>query len=316
MSGRAPGWWLVARKEIADHLGSVRLVLLLVLMALAGLAAVSSASGPIRDAADASSETPSVFLLLFELSPERVPSFSAFIGILGPLLGIVFGFDAINGERSQRTLPRLVAQPIHRDDVLLGKYVAGLAVITAVLVSVTMIVAGYGILRLGILPSATDLVRLAAFLLVAVVYIGLWLGLAVVASVVAQRAATAALAVLAIWLVLTIFWGLIAGIVADAVHPVSDDDTVSLIDNSQLELRIRRVSPDQLFTEAASVLLTPTRQQIGIITTAPDERAIPTALDLPESLRLAWWQVAVLAGATVVTFAVGYRAFIGQEIRA
>ena len=87
------------------------------LVALAGLAAVHSASGPIRDAADAATQTPSIFLYLFTLSPERVPAFHEFLGILGPLLGIAFGFDAINGERAQRTLPRLVvpADPPRRD---------------------------------------------------------------------------------------------------------------------------------------------------------------------------------------------------------
>jgi ABC-2 type transport system permease protein len=33
-----------------------------------------------------------------------------------PLLGIAFGFDAINNERAERTLPRLLPQPIWRDD--------------------------------------------------------------------------------------------------------------------------------------------------------------------------------------------------------
>ena len=108
---------------------SVRFLILLVLVALAGLAAVHSAAGPIRAAADSATQTPSIFLYLFTLSPQRVPAFHEFLGILGPLLGIAFGFDAINGERAQGTLPRLVAQPIHRDEIINGKFVAGLAAI-------------------------------------------------------------------------------------------------------------------------------------------------------------------------------------------
>ena len=98
------GWRIVARKELVDHVRSARFVILVVLVVLAGLAAVHSASGPIRDAADQASGTPSIFLYLFTLSPDRVPAFYEFIGILGPLLGIAFGFDGVNGERSQRTL--------------------------------------------------------------------------------------------------------------------------------------------------------------------------------------------------------------------
>ena len=103
------GWRIVAHKEFTDHIRSVRFLLLVILMSLAGLASVHSAAGPIRDAADSATQTPSIFLYLFTLSPQRVPAFHEFLGILGPLLGIGFGFDAINGERAQRTLPRLVA---------------------------------------------------------------------------------------------------------------------------------------------------------------------------------------------------------------
>jgi ABC-2 type transport system permease protein len=123
------GWRIVATKELADHATSIRFVILVSVVALAGLAAIHSASSNIRDAASQASGTPSLFLYLFTVSPDRVPAFYEFIGFLGPLLGIALGFDAISSERSQRTLPRLVSQPIHRDDVINGKFVAGVAAI-------------------------------------------------------------------------------------------------------------------------------------------------------------------------------------------
>ena len=196
------GWRIVARKEFTDHVRSIRFLLLVVLMSLAGLAAVHSAAGPIRDAADSASQTPSIFLYLFTLSPQRVPAFHEFIGILGPLLGIGFGFDAINGEHAQRTLPRIVAQPIHRDEIINGKFVAGLGAIALALAAVMMIVSGYGALRLGVGPTWSDVTRIFAFYVVAVVYIALWLALAILLSVVSRRAATAALTAIAIWLLL------------------------------------------------------------------------------------------------------------------
>ena len=113
-----------------------------------------------------------------------MPAFHEFIGILGPLLGIAFGFDAINGERSQRTLPRLVAQPIHRDEVINGKFVAGLGAIALALASVMAVVVSYGMLRLGVGPTTGEVVRMLAFFVVAVVYIALWLALAMLLSVV------------------------------------------------------------------------------------------------------------------------------------
>ena len=203
------GWRIVATKELADHVTSIRFVILVAVVALAGLAAIHSASSNIRDAASQASGTPSLFLYLFTVSPDRVPAFYEFIGFLGPLLGIALGFDAISSERSQRTLPRLVSQPIHRDDVINGKFAAGVAAIALAVGTVLAAVAGYGILRLGLVPTGTDLTRLVVFFLVSVVYISLWLAVAILFSTLSRRSSTTILATIALWLVMTFFAGLV-----------------------------------------------------------------------------------------------------------
>ncbi len=310
------GWRIVAVKEFTDHVRSVRFLVLVVLMSLAGLAAVHAAAGPIKDAAEAASSTPSIFLYLFTLSPQRVPAFHEFLGILGPLLGIGFGFDAVNGERSEGTLPRLVSQPIHRDEIINGKFVAGIAAIALALAAVMAIVGGYGALRLGIGPTWSDLARVGAFYVVAVVYIALWLALAILLSVVSRRAATAALAAIAIWLVVTLFAGLIAGVVADAVHGVDANSTSEqVLANARLELSIRRISPDQLYRDATGVLLNPSRQSTGLVIDQTSG-ALPSNLPLSDSLLLAWWQIVALTGAAIALFAAAYLGFMRQEVRA
>jgi ABC-2 type transport system permease protein len=314
---RHGGWRIVAGKELGDHVRSARFVIIVVLVVLAGLASVHSASGPIRAAADDASQTPSIFLYLFTLSPQRVPAFHEFIGILGPLLGIAFGFDAINGERAQHTLPRLVAQPIHRDEVINGKFVAGLGAIALALACLVAMVAGYGALRLGVGPTLGDATRIVAFYVVTLVYVALWLALALLLSVVCRRAATAALAAIAVWLVLTLFMGLLASMVADAADPVpADATTEQVLANARTELAVRRLSPDQLYKDATGVLLNPSRQSTGIVVEAVDSAALPSTLPLEQSLVLAWWQVVVLVAATIVLFAAAYLTFMRQEVRA
>ena len=142
--GRAipAGWRVIGAREFTEHLLSVRFIVLLVVLGLAGLLAIYAVAGTFRDVA---SQIPStitgqqvpVFPLLFTTSPtipglsgQSFPSFAGLVALLGPVLGIAFGFDAISSERSEGTLPRLVSQPIHRDDVINGKFIAGLAVIT------------------------------------------------------------------------------------------------------------------------------------------------------------------------------------------
>lgn len=134
--GPRAGWRVVSAKEFGDNIGSIRFLVLLVIIGLACVGAVVTAAGTLRDAATQASETASPFLLLFTFAPDdqTIPAFVALVAFLGPLLGIAFGFDAVNQERADGTLPRLISQPIYRDDVVNGKFVAGLATIGVTLV--------------------------------------------------------------------------------------------------------------------------------------------------------------------------------------
>ncbi len=312
------GWRIIARKELADHLRSARFAILIVVVGLSGLAAVHSASGALREAASKTAGVPSLFLYVFTVSPDRVPSFVQFVGFLGPLLGVAFGFDALNGERAQRTLPRLVAQPVHRDDVVNGKFAAGVAIIAIAVTFVVALVSGYAIVRLGISPGLGDVVRLVAFVVAAVVYVSVWLGLAIWTSVVARRPATAALATIAVWLVLTFFAGLISGVVADAVHPVKDSgNAAAVLANARLDQQIHRISPEELYEEVTQVLLDPTaRTTASVIESNRLDLAIPTRLGLGDSLGLAAGQLLTLVALALVLFAADYVVFIRQEVRA
>ena len=261
------GWRIVARKEFADHVSSVRFVVLVALMSLAGLAAVHAAAGPIRDAADPASQTPSIFLYLFTLSPDRVPAFHEFLGILGPLFGIGFGFDAINGERAQRTLPRLVAQPIHRDEIINGKFVAGIGAIALALAAVMSIVGGYGALRLGVAPTpATWRESSPSTSWPSCTSRSGWRWRSCCRSCPARRHRSVdrdrdLAAVHAVRRP-------DRGVIADAVHSVDANSSVEqLLANARLELNIRRLSPDQLYRDATGVLLNPSRQSTGIVVT-------------------------------------------------
>ena len=76
----------------------------------------------------------------------RCRSFIALLGFLIPLVAIALGFDAINGEFNRRTLSRILAQPIYRDALLFGKFLAGLLSLTIALVSLWLLMLGLGFL--------------------------------------------------------------------------------------------------------------------------------------------------------------------------
>jgi len=317
---RAGGWRAVAGKELADAVTSVRFLLLLAILGLAAATPVYFASGDIRDAAEQASGAQAVFLALFTIGHDPVPSFVGMVGFLAPLLGIAFGFDAVNGERSQGTLPRLLAQPIHRDDVINGKFAAGLAVIGLVVVAMTAMVAGIGLLRLGIVPAIGEVERLLVWLVITIVYIGLWLAFATLCSVLTARAATSALMAIGVWLALTLFGSLLANLVAGALSPLPANPTLDQsIAHAQALQLLSAISPDSIFQQATAVILDPGITALSV--SGPGQliqlsQQVPSVLSLDQSLLIAWPYVVALVALTVACFAVAYVAFLRQEVRA
>lgn len=331
--GIPAGWRVIGAREFTEHLLSVRFIALLLVLGLAGLLAIYAVAGTFRDvASDIARQTTvtgqqiPVFTLLFTTSPaipgitgQSFPSFVRLVALLGPVLGIAFGFDAISSERSEGTLPRLVSQPIHRDDVVNGKFVAGLAVIAMIMGAVILMLAGVGIVRLGVVPDGDIALRLVSWFGVTVLYVAFWLALATLASVVFRRAATAALVVIAFWLVLALFGSQIISTVANALRPVPASPTASeVLANAQMITDLQRLNPIMLFQQMTQALLDPTVQSFDIAALAQTDqtRAAVTILPFGQSLLLIWPQVVLLVAGTVACFAAGYISFMRQEIRA
>src|SRR3954454_12602703 len=219
-----PGLTAVYRKELADHFSSKRFVILFALVMIAGLGASYVAAQSIRDELSRTAGTSSsVFLMVFTASNGSLPAFVTFIGFLGPLVGLALGFDAINGEQARGTLSRLLAQPIYRDSVINGKFLAGLTTIAVMLTCITLLATGLGIPLVGRLPNPDDVARLVVFLALTVIYVAFWMAAAIFLSILFRQVATAALAGIALWIVCAFFVGMLAGVVADVIVPLGQD---------------------------------------------------------------------------------------------
>lgn len=311
------GWLIIAEKELADHLNSVRFLLLTIGLGLAAVASVAAASGGIRSVAPDVSGAPAIFLKLFTVGSNNLPALVDWVAFLGPLLGIAFGFDAVNNERTERTLPRLLSGPIWRDDVINGKFAGALATIALILATIIVVVAGVGIVQLGIVPQPEDLLRLVVWYIVAVVYIGFWLALATLCSVLLRRAAGSALAALSVWLVAAAFSTFLVGSVAGVLAPLPSDATFEQqLANAQMQQDLQHLFPGNIFAESTGAILDPSVRTTGIVISTQVDRAVPSVLSFDQSLLVVWGQVAALVAATAACFALGYIAFMRQEVRA
>jgi ABC-2 type transport system permease protein len=318
------GWTVVAAKEFGDHLLSARFLVLIVVLGLAAAIPLYFAAAAIRDVASRVTDAQAIFIALFWLAPDvggqfTLPSVTGFLAYVAPLLGLAFAFDAINGERAEGTLPRLLSQPIHRDDVVNGKFVAGLAVIGLVLVTVVGAIAAFGIIRLGIVPKPSELLRIVLWLLLTFVYVSLWLSFGMLLSVAVRRAATSALVGFGAWLLFTFFGGLIVSLIGGIVAPLTGAPDEQLR-NIGIQEGLSRLLPDTLYREASLSLLNPQVTSVSTPATiggyAQAQQRIPSLLSLDQSFILVWPQVVGLVAMTVACFALAYVLFMRQEVRA
>ena len=313
------GMITVFKKELADAFTSWRFLILFALVLLAAIFAAYGAFESIREEVTGTSKF--VFLALFTTSGKTLPlSFLALIAILVPIVGIALGFDAINSEKNSGTLSRLLSQPIYRDSVINGKFLASIVTISIMLTSVVLLVSGMGLRMIGVPPSSEELIRLIAFLAMSIIYGAFWLGLAILFSVYFRRVATSVLASVAVWIVLWIFIGMISGVIANAMVPINDASGMEeIIRNAEINIAVSRVSPYALFSESMVVLLNPgartVAQIIQLQTSGASAWLIPNPLSLGQSLLLVWPHLVTLIALTAICFAISYIKFMREEIR-
>jgi ABC-2 type transport system permease protein len=316
------GLGVVVLKELSDHLTSVLMRVCEVLVVLIALAALYFAIQQVRDT---TAEDPFLFLRLFTRAREGIPI--TFIFLLSyffvPILAIVLGFDAVSSEHNRRTLSRILAQPIYRDALLFGKFIAGLFTISISLVALWLLVFGLGLFLLGVPPNAEETARAFIFLLVTIAYAGVWLALALLFSIVFRSAATAAFVAFGLWLVLTFLWPMVlAPMVAAVIAPPDPGYTALGLptpENIEWGQILSRLSPTTLYNEIALVLLNPddvSARALGPIYLAQLQGAARGALPLGQSLLIAWPDIVGLVAGSILLFTIGYMVFQRQEVRA
>jgi ABC-2 type transport system permease protein len=301
-------------KELADHFSSRRFMILLALIVLIGLWATYASGQAIRQDTE-NTPTQYVFLFLLTSGTGTVFSLATFLGFFGPLVGITLGFDSISGEYARGTLSRVLSQPIYRDSFINGKFFAGLATVAILWGSILLLVIGLGITLLGFPPNAEELWRMLIFTAVGVFYVGFWLALAMLFSLLFQKTVTAALASMAVWLFMTLFVVIISQGIAGIIVP--DPSTPEqLARRADVENIVSRISPSTLFSESVSILLNPAARVFGLALQSQAEGILPTPLELSQSLNLIWPHITTLFGLVAICFGISYIIFMRAEIRA
>jgi ABC-2 type transport system permease protein len=131
-------WLIVYRKELSDYVTSKRFVVVLALLVVFTVVNVAVARLPGLTGAGATWFT-------------VVSSLNGSLWLIMPLVGIALGYDSVAGERDKGSIKLLLARPVFRHEILLGKFLAGL--VSFIILALAGSLIGYAVGLLQGLPA-------------------------------------------------------------------------------------------------------------------------------------------------------------------
>lgn len=312
----------ILKKELADHISSYRFTIIFAIVAMVSLITTYMVGLNIHQELESVAHPQFeqfVFLMLFT-STGALFSLVQFVAFFGPLVGLVLGFDTINREKNEGTLSKLLAQPIYRDVVINGKFLAGVVMIAVMMISIILVITGLGLLTLGIVPGVEELLRILIYVVISIVYISLWLGVAILFSIIFRSTATSALAALAVWIFFLICVPYGVSILSSALTPDSPDVRAEVIlHQAQIVDSFALISPMELYNDATATIIDPLEKSVRSIIPGPMESLsmarFAGPLPLLQSILIVWPYIISLIAITAICFAVSYTVFMRQEIR-
>ena len=311
---------VIVKKELADHFSSYRFTIIFALIAMVSLITAYMVGLNIRQELEGVAKPRFIFLMLFT-APGALFSLVQFVAFFGPLVGLVLGFDTINRERNEGTLSKLLSQPIYRDVVINGKFLAGVVMITIMMVSIVLVITGLGLFVMGIVPGVEEIWRIIMYLIISIIYISFWLGVAILFSILFRSTATSALAALAVWIFFSFFVSIGANVVANALaSDTSPQNTAAVMEQAKIVKSLKLISPMELYTDSTATIIDPMRKStrslisVGTLENLSMSR-FQGPLPLSQSILIVIPYIISLVAITIICFAVSYTVFMRQEIR-
>jgi ABC-2 type transport system permease protein len=173
---------VIARKEISDlvtnriFLLAVGILLAFMILAgfTAGIAYLRMSPLVIRGASGDYIRIREQLIIVRNLDPV--------IRVIGALVAITIGFNTIKRESSEGSLKVLLSYPIYRDQVILGKLLGGLVVISIALASSMGISFAVYVKVAGFIPEVSTLINYSMLILLSIILLSGYLGLSILLS--------------------------------------------------------------------------------------------------------------------------------------
>jgi len=145
----------------------------------------------------------------------------AFVGVILSLMAIVFGYDAICGEKERGTLRLMLSYPLPRHTVLLAKWVGAYVALVVPFLLTVLVGAMLVLLQPDVGLTAADGAKLGGVLGVALLYVAVFTSLSLYISALTRRAAASVLVLLCVWVVFVLGVPNLSPHLAEAIRPAA-----------------------------------------------------------------------------------------------
>jgi ABC-type transport system involved in multi-copper enzyme maturation permease subunit len=181
---------------------------------------------------------------------------AVFIVMLGPIIAIALSFDSVTREKLQKSLDFLLARPMGRRGIIVGKF---LGILSAIVLPVTAI----NLLAVWIISSITGKnpsgALVAGFILYTIILLAIFILIQQIFSTLAKTTGTAILSGIAIWLIFFMFWGLLTLAIGAAAGMQFNSDEWIILSN-----RMSLFNPSGAYSTAMALLLPDSTGALGI----------------------------------------------------
>lgn len=143
----------------------------------------------------------------------------SFVGLIMSLMAIVFGYDAICGEKDRGTLRLMLSYSVPRHRILLGKWIGGY--LTLIIPFLVTMIAG-AIIVLGqedVSLNNRHWTQLMAIIAFSLLYIAVMFSLAICVSTLTKRPSTSVMILLSLWVVFVLAIPNLSPYLAEVIKP-------------------------------------------------------------------------------------------------
>ena len=303
--------FVIAQKEFADIIWSLRFIVILSVLMLSMLAMGYQAGQSI------------VSMDLTGMGMDFSPLMMGFqflghiLGSIGPLVAIVLGFDAIVKERKSGSLNVLMTHPVYRDNVITGKLVGLMAALGMVIVVAVVVPVGIMFSVSGISVNPEELGRIIVYIGLVFLLLSIYLALGVTTSTFCKEPSNSLVYSLAVWVVLGTLLVQIAFVLAIIItgqsmysmqEPANQENYMVVVQ------QILHISPLTHFNE----LISGGSSSMALVASGGSTSTMQGLFDMSHNLstwvKQYWVNLVVLIVSPLILLIVSFVAFLRKDI--